>query len=520
MRTADGGIRAEIAVANTGAREGWEVVQFYVARPDSRVERPVKELKAFAKVSLAPGESRKVSVTISLRDLQHWDETQSAFTVEPGRVEILAGTSSSDIAERTFVPDAVAYFKPGERISFFGDSIVHGGWFEHLLGLFAALRDPGSNVRITNVGISGDTAGGGLERFDWDLLPTKPDRVFTFFGMNDVGRGDYRTKTPDEATRKRRAASLERYRANQAKLADRLAAAGIGQVCLTPSPYDEYSAIRTTNLAAVNSQGLSRCAEIVRDLAADRGLPLADIHPSLTSVFAADTTSSLTGDRVHPGCSGHLMMMAEILAAMGVSPTVAETTVAAAGDGASFDYAPKALPFPKSWYYEQAEKRYSLTERINREIVRVTGLPPGKYDLAFDGRTVAAFTADEFAAGVNVALLDTPNQRTAQSAWKLMCGIKDTESALRDIALVRCQLLAAKVDPDDWAAADAHLDARLQKLREQKAGNLGYYEGVYAKYRKCRGEVAALMAKADGLRAEMNALRPAVSQVSIQRKVK
>ena len=442
-----------------------------------------------------------------------------SFTVLLG--VLLAGTSSADICERQTVDmPAPACFKPGERVSFFGDSIVHGGWFEHLLELFAVMRNPGSNVRIANVGISGDTTGGGLKRFDWDLLPTKPDRVFTFFGMNDVGRGDYRTASPDAETQKRRETSLERYRANQFKLADRLAESGIAQVCLTPSPYDQYSSIKVTNLTAVNSQGLSRCAEIVRDLAAARGLPLVDLHTPLTAVFAASTEKPLTGDRVHPGCDGHLIMAAIILESMGVSPMVEDTTVVAEGDGVSFVYVPKAFPFPKSLYYERAEKRYPLTERLNREIIRVMGLPAGRYALSFDGRIVGMFTADEFSAGVNVALLDTPNQRTAQAAWKLMWRIRSAESALRDVALVRCQLLEAKIDPDDWTVADAFLEARLRKLRDKRVGNLGYYEGVYAKYRESRGESEALVAKADGLRAEMNALRPAVSRVSIRRKEK
>jgi len=114
-----------------------------------------------------------------------------------------------------------------------------------------------------------------------------------------------------------------------------------------------------------------------------------------------------------------------------------------------------------------------------------------------------------------VALLDTPNQRTAQAAWKLTCSIRATESTLRDIAAVRRQLLDAKVSPDDWTAADAFLDRRLAEMREKKIGSLGYYTGVYEKYRRNRADAASLAQKADRLRAEMNALRPAASTVTL-----
>ena len=129
------------------------------------------------------------------------------------------GVKPSSYFFRNFVlktcnTSAVGGFSPGERVVFLGDSITHGGKYVGYLQLFAALRHPGWNVRCINAGISGDTAGGGLGRVAWDVKAMKPDRVFAMFGMNDVGRDNYATTTPDEKTQAARAKSLDRYTQN------------------------------------------------------------------------------------------------------------------------------------------------------------------------------------------------------------------------------------------------------------------------------------------------------------------
>ena len=85
------------AVKNTGAVAGRTVVQLYVAYPDAKVERCVKELKAFEKIELKPGESKTVKARFSARDLAYWDEFAHRFRTDAGRYEVLVGASSADI---------------------------------------------------------------------------------------------------------------------------------------------------------------------------------------------------------------------------------------------------------------------------------------------------------------------------------------------------------------------------------------------------------------------------------------
>ncbi|MCH6468774.1 beta-glucosidase [Sinomonas terrae] len=92
------GDAVNVSVTNTGHRAGAHVVQVYVSRPDSALERPAAWLAAFAKVTLEPGETRRVEIPIPARAFEHWDAEGHSWTVEPGEFVVEVGPS---IAERT-----------------------------------------------------------------------------------------------------------------------------------------------------------------------------------------------------------------------------------------------------------------------------------------------------------------------------------------------------------------------------------------------------------------------------------
>ena len=98
-------------------------------------------------------------------------------------------------------------------------------------------------------------------------------------------------------------------------------------------------------------------------------------------------------------------------------------------NGIAFTYEPKSLPFPVTPEYDEVEKFYPLTERFNQEILTVERLGPGTYELAFDGVKVGEFTAEEFGKGVNIAKLDTPNQRKAAALVQLAESLRNRYSA-------------------------------------------------------------------------------------------
>jgi len=100
-------------VTNTGDREGAAVAQVYVADGHSKIARPPKELKGFAKVVLKPGEMRHVSVALNARAFAYFDPTAKGWRISPGNFGILVGSSSEQIELQgsVVVPDAAANTK-------------------------------------------------------------------------------------------------------------------------------------------------------------------------------------------------------------------------------------------------------------------------------------------------------------------------------------------------------------------------------------------------------------------------
>lgn len=94
---ADGTLTVTVAVKNTGSVAGKEIVQLYVGDDKCSVLRPVKELKHFAKVALAPGEEKNVTFTLTPDDLKFYDEASAAWKYEPGKFKAYVCASSADV---------------------------------------------------------------------------------------------------------------------------------------------------------------------------------------------------------------------------------------------------------------------------------------------------------------------------------------------------------------------------------------------------------------------------------------
>ncbi|MEV8506972.1 glycoside hydrolase family 3 C-terminal domain-containing protein [Actinoplanes sp. NPDC051475] len=99
-RTGSAAYEVTFTLTNTGARTGAEVAQLYVRPVDPGLDRPLHELKAFAKIVLAPGESRAVTLRLEERAFAYWSPAAGRWTVEDAEAEIEVGASSRDIRLR------------------------------------------------------------------------------------------------------------------------------------------------------------------------------------------------------------------------------------------------------------------------------------------------------------------------------------------------------------------------------------------------------------------------------------
>jgi beta-glucosidase len=98
-----GELKVSVDVKNTGNLAGDEVVQLYVRFPDSKTDRPAKQLKGFTRVGINRGETKTVTLNLQAKDLAYWNEKEHRFAVEPGKVEILVGSSSADIRVKKMI---------------------------------------------------------------------------------------------------------------------------------------------------------------------------------------------------------------------------------------------------------------------------------------------------------------------------------------------------------------------------------------------------------------------------------
>ena len=373
----------------------------------------------------------------------------------------------------------VAPFRDGETVVFLGDSITHGGRYVADLQLYWSLRHPGSDVKLHNAGICGQRANHGLIRYDWDVAPLKPDRVFILFGMNDVARDD-RWAPPDTPEKlKRRADLTHTYVTNLTALVRKVRASGAVPVVMTPTPFDQYSDIPKANRCpGTDDPGLKSFAAKAREVAASEGVECVELYEELLPILKSNPEKVFLKDRVHPGHDGHLLMAALILKAMGEGVATDVTAFDASSGARKFTYSPKRLPYPTCAEYAVADSVMPLTEGWNREIVRITGLPEGCWTLRLGGADFGAYSAAALAAGVNVTVTNetrfSPSLKAAKRAWTEMSAFHSEQNALRVLAQTFYQVRRLGGDIDS-------LDSCLEKYNDwievyrQKPETMQYY---------------------------------------------
>lgn len=415
-------------------------------------------------------------------------------------------------AESVWAADrAVPQFKTGDTVCFVGDSITHSGSYHGHILLFYATRFPDRHFDSFNCGISGDSAGGTVNRHAWDIAPRKPKVAAIMLGMNDVGRDNYgkdKTAPEFEARHKR---SLDLYATNMLKLSQTLTEAGCQLIFITPSIYDQTGEQKTTNRYGVND-ALARCAKIGGELADQFNGGVVDFHSILKQVNEAGqkTNPSFTivgEDRVHPGNPGHMLMAYTFLKAQQVPALVSRMNInaangsvveqagcnisgiKAAAGSVAFTGKENALPFPITDEVRKSLERFiPLVSDLDQEILTVSGLAAGRYEVLMDGQPVQTNSAAELGAGVNLALnTNTPQYKQAQTVADLIWKRHALVQNLRTVAAVRHFIFGrANIKPGDLAAENKALDDQLEKNRKT---HFAYGNFQIETYRKFSGNV-------------------------------
>lgn len=395
-------------------------------------------------------------------------------------------------------------FKPNDNVCFVGDSITHGGHYSENLVLYYITRFPESRMNFYNFGISGDSAGGILARMDDDIKPVKADIYTLMIGMNDVGRGkfsDTERVKPDHKDKviKTRAS----YEKNLTKLTDILAANSRKLIIFTPSIYDQTSEGKTENLKGVNDE-LKVFGEIGGKLAKKHKAKVVDMWSYMSNVneqlHKTDKSKSvISGDRVHPRDMGGYVMATKFIIDLNepkiVSRTVLDSekkkvveafnadlsNVKFVGGKVHFTSLEAALPYPTSKEKDDIDKILKFLPAYNKQILKVTNLRGGEYELKIDGNIVGSYSAKDLSAGVNLAEnKKTPQYKQAQEVAKICSKYREKAGEYRGIRATEyfCKLRKYKTDEERVAACKESIASGKEKNP--------YVLGLMKKYEKLK----------------------------------
>ncbi len=340
------------------------------------------------------------------------------------------------------------FLKAGDRVCFYGDSITEQRYYGVDVETYATTRFPNLHIMYVNSGVGGDKVGGGWAgpinvRLKRDVYPFKPNVVTIMLGMNDA---DYR---PFQES------IFNIYRKGYAYIIQQLKKhlPGVQIVLIEPSPYDDVS--HKPRFPGGYNAVLLKYAAFVKRLAARNHLmcvnfnkPLVDVTKGLMAISKPLAQQFIPG-RIHPSATGQLVMAATLLKAWHATPVVSSVTIdhgkvitavntqvrkLSTSGGLHWTQVDQSLPMPMmtlhaKWPHYPPISLWSaphpnfayrnslaatviklthLYGLLDREMLRVGGLTPGKYQLKINDCRVDDFSAAQLAQGINLARYKTP----------------------------------------------------------------------------------------------------------------
>lgn len=379
----------------------------------------------------------------------------------------------------------VFHLKDGDRVVFFGDSITDQRLYTTFVETYVLTRFPDRKVTFVHSGWGGDrvTGGGGggiQQRLTRDVVAYQPNVVTIMLGMND---GRYR-KFDQQI--------FDIYAGGYRQIVKQLKT-GLKDVRITaiqPSPYDDVT--RAPGFEGGYNAVLLRFSDFLHDLAKSENLTVADLNRPVVAMLEqakatdAELAQKILPDRVHPGPSGHLIMAESLLKAWG-APSVVSTveldaalrkTVATAntsisdlqfGPTISWTQNDRSLPMAVDLadpVMALAVQSSDFQAALNRETLKITGLPQRTYTLRLDGEEVGTFPSATLSEGLNLANLKTP-------MWAQASQVHALTLKHNNMHFARWRTLQVPLAPDNLATAGAAMDALdavdaelIQKQRE------------------------------------------------------
>lgn len=334
------------------------------------------------------------------------------------------------------------YLKNGDRVVFYGDSITDQRLYTTFVETYVVTRFPKLDATFIHSGWGGDRVSGGKTsgdidtRLSRDVYAYKPTVMTIMLGMND---GRYRAFDQE---------LFDTYRNGLASIVDkaRRELPGLRLTLIRPSPYDEVTRGPSDRAPSGYNDVMIRFGEAVKTIAEANRQTVVDFNAPITEMLTkakaanAALAEKIIPDRVHPQAAGHLIMASQLLGAWNAPALVTDVVIDASSrkvlrsentgvtaltfsaDTLSWSQLDAALPLPVDMtdtVIALAVRSSDVVEKLNRQPLRVTGLAEGNYELFIDGQRAGGFTAGQLAAGINLAVLETPMTAQAAEVHKL-----------------------------------------------------------------------------------------------------
>ena len=379
--------------------------------------------------------------------------------------------------------------KDGDRVVFYGDSITQDGTYSQLVEWYTTTRFPERNIAFFYAGVGGDRVSGGGsgsidQRLERDVIALKPTVVTLMLGMNDGGYQPFNEKLYHAYT--------TGYRKIVARLKEALP--GVRLTLIQPSPFDDIA--WAPQFDGGYDGVLRRYGQFMAELAKQQGATLADfgtpVNNGLKKLQEANPALArqLIPDRVHPGSAGHFVMGAALLRAWGAPELVSQVSIDAEkkeapvtenvsvagieleGGKLRWKQTDKVYPLPFDFSdgdIELAEKAGAGLLELNQQILKITGLAPGRYALGIEGQKIVTASESEWAQGINLGRYRTPilwsNSRPTR--WGVE-GRKEIQTIRRQALVSSAKDSSFNQTAEDLSRLEAILRADQRKSLQPK----------------------------------------------------
>lgn len=395
----------------------------------------------------------------------------------------------------------LSQFKEGERVVFLGNSITDGGHYHSFIWLYYMTRFPNIDLHVMNAGIGGNTVLDMYKRLDGDVFNKNPTTLVVTFGMNDSGYLDYNGADGADGAKFGEEKYRETYE-NFKLLEGRLKKlSGIKIVMMGGSPYDGTAKIDGNTALKGKNDVMQRIVAFQKKSAEENNWEFLDMNAPMTAINrkfqANDPEFTICGlDRIHPDNDGHMVMAYLFLKGQGLDGNVVadfevnaskrsvirsancEISNVRGNEGTlSFDYLAYSLPYPldtipRGWNAKKSQadamKYVPFMEEMNREVIKVSDLDEGDYEIFIDGEEIGTWSSVDLNKGVNLAAeTKTPQYQQALSIMHLNEVRWEIERNFRDYAWVQFNFF------QDRGLLFANNRASLEAL-DKETGNNGW----------------------------------------------